>query len=633
MPNYPAMEEQDLTQPLDLSNLKFSLSEHFGAQFSSTYGHYQENEIINNLSKVKPNPAIPSSYPLTKKEVEDIEVERPGLKIPVGLPKFVGGVMSSVYDDDKRNGLISQASPGIIGNVAAMGGAIAGATLNIRSLIAGSATASAARMAGATIAQKAMSAMGASEIFGSQAARIGTLIIEKGIEAGGFMFGSSATEEIATQQRHSIMDEPHNYLASLQNVGKSTLYGIPFGMTLGLIGFGLMGRRVVRLPDGSFIDREPLAGETSGREGGLLNRPEFKNLHQTAKDYIAKVYKPWSKDADITMREEATGQMMNGQTVDIEPVLKQGMADEGQNFRQAIAEYNKSATESTERLPVIDPEELDRQLAEAQENITSEMFTKHFDDDFVEPIKRISIIDQLNAARNESKPKVISNSEKFERLFEDTDTPNEFININEIPDNGERISVGGMFKNKLPTRKIATNINNLISDIAKSYPPKEIVEAIDKGIYKDDGLKNSIEEIKNLENKLNELIEKSAPDIRNKQRLDGLNNQHMLAQSLRDHLNDTHEPVTQADLQAYGERLQSPGMPDNGFTTETEKGLTIDDHLNEFSEEQIRSLAELFKGDKETIEELESTRNRISKQKVFEDMTKNLTDCILKGGL
>jgi hypothetical protein len=639
MPNYPALQEQDVTEPLDFSNLKYDFSTELSQSFNNAYSHYQFNQIAKNLTNIKPDPSTPVSYPVSDEDIKNFTLERPGLKIPVGTPKFIGAMMANMYDNDKTFSLVSQHPANIFGRIAAFGGAMGGGAADPKTWIYGGAAGKVGSAVVTSIAEKALAGFGADAIYGSTASRIGTLLAQSAGEGGGFGVGAQTATELDEQAKNTALNQPHEYIRSLQNVGYSGLFGAMFGLSARTIGLGLVGREATRMPDGSIVEhlpngKSPVEGGEVVRQGGLLNRPEFKGMAQTAKDYIGKIYKPWSMDSDITMKEEATGQMMNGQMPDVGVVMKQGMTDEGANFRQAVR-----------REPSIDVEAFDRQLAEAQENITSEMFAEHFAEKFNEPVKageKIIPVDREGAVTaapilyrgyGENVEHGVVNdpvlgkgywmtpSKSYAELYgKNLETLQREFNLYDL-DKGNDAEINELYKN---IKKSA--------DVAERKVLKEELRqnAKDKGY---EGFK--VEKVQTPEvmffdkPKTDKQLAKEAKD----RRMADLYSQYALAQSLRDHINDTHEPLTTEDVQAYSEHLKTPGIPDNGYRTESPNAeFTTDDYLAEFDENQMRQLQDKI-GDSEMMREIEMTQDKLSKQDTFKKMAQDLTDCLLKGGI
>lgn len=651
MPNYPALKEQDPTEPLDFSNLQFSLAERFKESAGYTYGHYQTNEIVNNLSHIKPDPSVPASSPITQEEIDQLKTERPNLNIPVGVPKFIGSMLASQYDDDKHFGLVSQTDPSIMGKIAGFGGSIVGGAADIKAMVAGFGIGGVGKTVLTTAAEKALVNMGAREIYGSAAARIGTLLAGSAGEAGGFGIGYQAEVELSEQQKRGNLNEPHEYIQSLQNVGMSGLYGVALGVGLGAIGVGLRGRPVMRFADGSFIDQTPNGksgvyhGAEEGakpwvadREGGLLNRPEFQGMKESVKDYLSKIYKPWSKDSDITMKEEATGQMLNGQgVVHVDPVLKQGMVDEGANFREATSEFG------------IDTEELDRNLEDAQTNIMSELVAEHFAEKFNKAGEEKSPFPMTsNVETYHNGPQFVTHIDHGDnvKVLKDKDQGRAIVVDSNIKENGVD---GGAEMIKAAIHESQLRDLNFTSDSTITPNMMKVYRKLEKEGYKFKFNPDVTEKVGDGGNfKGKKVIEsndgtpvvsfESAPEavtpekISKRNRVNNLIDQYQIAQSMRDHINDTHERLTQDDMQQYGDYLKSSGMPDNGYTTHAPE-LTVDDYLKEFSDDQIKDLESQLGEKSDIVSELRDTMEKLKNQNVFVDMAKNMTDCILKGGL
>lgn len=651
MPNYPALKEQDPSEPLDLGNLQFPIKTEISSAFSNAYEHYQFNTIANNLSKLKPEPSMPASYPVNNDDIKNLKLDRPGLDIPIGVPKYIGSMMAAMYDNDKNYSLVKQHPASIFGRIGAIGASIAGSSLDIKSLFAGGAVGKAGEMAAASIAEKAIGSFGARELYGSGAARVGSLMAQTAGQGAGFGIGSQTETELAEQEKNTNLDQPHDYIQSLQNIGEAGFFGAALGLGGKTIGLGLLGRKVTRLPDGSIMEHGAETGiPESGlkadgtpfveggevtRQGGLLNRPEFTQIPQITKEYIGKVYKPWSKDSDITMKEEGTGQMLNGQMPDVSVVMKQGMSDEGANFRDAMRNGD------------VDVEALDKSLADAQENITSELFTEHFAEKFnsvpTEALKpregEVNYYKGVSKTSSEGLSPDRVNDEVFGRghwMTKDRGVAEQ---------TGKNVeTVTGKFNlldiNKIDDKEISDAFSNLKKTANQVKQKSELRDARQNFINmaKEKGYegieRQSTEgqhEVMFFDKpKSQEALQREARQAK----INNLNQQYMLAQSMREHINGTHEPLTQEEVQAYGDHLQSPGIPDNSYKTESPKqDFTVDDYLAEFPEQQIDQLADVFGKNNEMVREIEATREKLRKQNVFAEMTQNLTDCLLKGSV
>lgn len=806
MPNYAPLPEQDVTEPLDMSRVPATIGEMFDASRKSAYSHYTKNMAINNLSNIKPVPEVPSSYPITQEEVNAMTADNPELKIPVGVPKFVAGMMKESYDNDKNLALVAQFNPGRMAKIAGFGGSIFGQSADMKMWLYGGGFGSAGKMLGSSLAEKAIASFGSRELFGSAAARTGTFIAEKYAEGAGFVEGAGISDMTDTERANTVIGKPHEYIKDLQEITVgAALEGGPFNVALGLGGRALIGKKMVIGADGSLINREPVGNEPYQRQGGLLNRPEFKDMGSAVKDYIVKIFKPLTKDAEITMKEEATGQMFNGAAdVNLDPIVKQGMADAGVEFQQGINQWNQSREKFPER-PVIDPEEFDRQLQEAQDNITSEMFLRHQYDNYIKKITDKDFKQYKNTVNDVFERLSIDSNFVDHPFYHGTGDLSDisqfditrsgltslygeglYITDNKFVASGYARSRGGV-KNKQFAGNIlemnfkenpklidvelkpADDVFSIVKDVAekeadglkigdsfKEKPLNDSIELIKDHIYEDTGsvehiysvlstLNNRLEEsgydgylhtgglrvgdkkhnvavlfgheysqngqrfsknpadkleqktidtasnydeklktykalsgeldkkieevqdeIKKVKNKLDVMVkdpkvteskinfEKSKitageKQIANYERLkkidavperpptestlDDLLEQYNVAQALRDHSKGTHELLTEPEVQQYAKDLNTSGVKDNGYTTAYPEGKTTESYLREFSDKQIEELSSKFKGVPEIMEEFNKAREAIANKKVFDDMTQNMTDCILKGSV
>lgn len=645
MPVYPSLVEQDVNEPLDFSNLKYPFGQEVSMGFRNAYQHYQTNEIVNNLSRIKPDPSVPDSFPITQVDVNNLTENRPGLKIPLGIPKFVGSVMTSMYDNDKAWSLVAQHPASIFGHVGAIGASMAGGAADPKTWIGGAVVGKLGKIAATSLAEQAINTFGARELYGSAAAHIGTLLAQGVGEGAGFSAGAQAETELSEQQKRVVTDEPHDYIRSLQNIGASALLGGVMGLPISALHLSLAGRPVFEMPNGDVVENigQPKPdGAVERKEGGLLNRPEFKNISDTAKEYIGKIYKPWSQDADITMKEEATGQMLNGQFVGVDPVLKQGMIDEGANFREAAKNGG------------IDTEALDSALADAQENITSELFSQHFAEQFEKPQAIEQPEPVLYRGRSDntfgfktleeagtSEAALLKEDHELGKGYWYTESKEHAATYGNIIEEARgNFNVFDVDNNDNPElTRMYKDIHNQALDLTKLADTKQKIEDFRRAVKdagyqgirrfgvvgKDAGRYETMffEKPKTPEQLQQEAVQRKNADLMR---------QYTLAQSLRDHINDTHEPLTQEDVAAYGKHLKTTGIPDNGYKTEA-PNFSIDDYLNNFSDEQIRDLEEKFQADKDLIRELEATRDKLANQKIFAEMTKNMTDCILQGAV
>lgn len=428
MPAYSEIEEIDQSKPLDMSNVKYSAGTIFKAAAADIQGGFVAKSIVKNSTNVKPDSSVPMSYPADQAFIDDIKKTRPGFNAPVGLPKFVVGALADQYDNDEYFKKVSARPASVMGKVGALGGEFLGSFADPKQLIYGFSGAKVAESFVTPIAEGLIAKLAVKDIIGAGSARVGSEISAHAIGGAGFNEGAAVSGVTDDWQVEDITGEPHNYISKLQQLGSAPLYGAIAGV--GFYGAGkgfkfgtdsLLGRKVEIAPEkthtfepedqftvhnryeteqqaqeaadvhaaesplkhdyqteegvgGDFILSKRSQGGTVvrpavyERQGGLLNRQQFSGMAQQTKDLLAKIFKPWTKAADDVTKTEAMGQMANGSLVDVEPVIKQGMYDEGVAFREAVAQD-----------PMINVEDIDSQLAEAQQDITSEMFQHYYE--------------------------------------------------------------------------------------------------------------------------------------------------------------------------------------------------------------------------------------------------------------
>lgn len=657
MPVYTPIPEQDRNEPLDFSNLKYPLSQEISDSFSNAFGHQTLVDRTNALSVFGTSPQQLSTtaqvmWPFKSKEeaapISDDQLsglikERPGINIPKGTPKFLADMMIGQYDNDKLYSLVADHPASLFGRIAAFGASMAGSSVT-QSGIVGLAAGGEAGVFGKAIFKSfvgnSVKRVGAAELYGSASARIGTLLGEAAIEGGAAGAGFQIPIEVSEQQFLANTGQDHTYLQSLQNVGEAALFGAPFGALAKGIGVGLFGREIHEVPS--------MEGgvSTSRREGGLLNRPEFQRMPQKARDLIGKVYKPWSKDADITMREEATGQMLNGQEVNLDPVMKQGMADQGGSFRDVI-----------KNSPDIDPVVLDEVLNDSQSNITAEiidiansgfkenlfisqkeLFKKYSQNQFEE-----SFLGNLQETIPSGLKKIINIDKKINELEKKLDSQgkNKQVSrrIEELEKSKPKIltpreeihQLGNILINRshIPREFEQSNAYKRLVELSNFWKPaKTLLEKIhkEKSNFNAD-LENIVQ--RNLD--ISEII-----DNENVKKLNQLNNELLITQSIRDHLNNAHETLTQPEVQNYSKSLSETGIKQTGKTTELparQQKFTVDDYLNEYNDDQLKSFQDSVGKDHEVFKEINLINDKIKKQEVSVKLTKQLTDCILKSAI
>ncbi len=683
MPEYSQIEEIDQSQPLDMSNVKYSASDIFGAGLVSSYGNYITNNMVGALSKVAPDANVPLSQPADKSYVESLKKDRPGFNPPTGIPQFLALQLQQQYDNNQYFEKVKTHPASIMGKLGALSGSLIGGTADVKNLIYGVPGATAAEAFIAPIAESFITKLASNEIIGSSVAKVGTAISNSAISGAGFGFTAQVSAETEQFEREELFGESHHYIDALQNLGSATLYGAIAG-----IGFHAVGRTAGFGRDALIGKRVEISPAQYERQGGLLPKLD---LPDRVKDVIAKAWKPWTKAADDVTKTESVGQMANGNLVDIEPVIKQGMYEEGVAFRDELAKEG------------IDQEELDRQLSDAQEKIVSEMFSKYFaeQEEKNKPFNRLSIDEDLTQKNfyhgtgelsdigdfsltrgglgslygeglyiTDNKDIAKSYAEKRGRsggniLGLKFKRQPKLIDINESPKN----DVFDIIK------KIAGDNGVKLSDSLKTKKLEEIFSII-KGVIRDEhgdmsgAMEHIYETISRMNNELHDAgydgylhtggkITKGKPhnvavmfgqdymqngvhvlkspaellEQKSIESLDDLKAQHDAAQAIRDHLNDAHEALSQGEMEAYGQHLKESNMPDNGYNIEAGERYTVDEQLDQYTDKDIESLAEATKDSDVGGQEIIKSAEKLKNQNVYEDMAQNMTDCILKGGL
>lgn len=677
MPFTPPLKEHKLGEPVDLTlGAPYPSLSLIGQSASNAVEHIRYKNLVNNLPYQQMTELkIPGEGPppvISQDDIDQWKQDRPDLpNIPLGLPRYVGEATVSMYDDDNNLSRMSQINPGMLTKIGMFGGSFGASLLDPVNLAAGFgvgglAEKGIAALGKTTIAQNTLKRMASSEIFGSSAAKTASQIAASGGKFAAFNVGSQASEEAAQIQVKKILDQPIDYVQSLQNIGYAGLEGLLLGSLFGAGGRILLGEKVkiaeptrkpgakgpqMQLPESTV--EVPAQYE---RRGGLLNRPEFKNIPQQTKELIGKVYRPWSRDANTTMTEEAVGQMANGQTVMIDPILKQGMVEEGENFRAAMKDAG------------VNVEVLDASLSDAHANLRSEMAETG---GVLTELQRAERTLLAGEAVKISENKAFSQSEIFKRFRQANFNENLVENApGVIPENVRKHMEIQQQIDKLQ-EKLAdeskrmpsvTKINAALGEdeIVRepAIPNKKVVKRIAALKKRQPKILTPKQELKQIKDnllgatpgeepyaRLSELANvweaarrlKDYVDLR-RQTEAGFKEQNahnMVLQSLRDHLNDTHEPVSNSEVKEYSDRLRSPGIPETppvAEPRESHEGWDIDQYLDQYSPDEVKSLSEQV-GDKSVMEQVERNQKRLSKIERYRDMAAKMTDCLLKGTL
>ena len=639
MTTYPPLQEQDPSQPIDLSHIDYPLSERFTSAFSNEYEHQQENWVINTLPlKVTPNPDYPGSMPTTQEDIDHWKKNRPTLQnIPVGIPKFVSSAVVSMYDNDKNLSQMAEAPPSTLGKFAAFGGSLVASFADLKGDVVGAFTGGAGGSAAKNLAQFGMKKMAAQEVSGSKAAQIGSQVLSKMGEFGGFNVGYQANRETAEQQKKTLLQEPHDYLQSLQNIGTAGLDGMLLGIPAEGLGMALFGVKGVRTPDGGFEYRTPQAGEEPATQGGLFNRPEFKSIPQATKDLIGKVYRPWSKDSNITMTEEATGQMMNGQTVKIDPIMKQGMVDEGATFRQAMRDGKVNVDQLLSSLDDAHENiksELSDALASRETLMKSQKVLQEGDEEKINQNMELSQAGILKRAKQaQFNENIMSQSPEL--------VPQNVRQHIEVQRQIDKLQAKlDASPDEQPNKQTVRRIAELKKGQPDILTPKRELISIKKDLTDKVGTPEyaSSEAYKRL-TELSSVWEaaqrlKNNFDLRHdfEGRINELSTNDFITQSLRDHINDAHESVSPGEMRDYSQQLKSPGIPENDYHLEGKPEMSLDEHLNEFSDSDAKTIAESI-DDPEYSRQLEESYKMVDKIPTMKEMVASIKNCLMKGEL
>ncbi len=654
MPLFPDMQDEDPTQPPDFSNMKYSSGDEFSAAFHAGISALEERALATTPWRTPEG--LPetfrqkASYPLpeqpglriaTSSELDERRKNRKGLEIPDGVTLDLADAMVQRYDDDKYAERVYEHPAGLVAKISAFGGSGASGLLDVPSSAVGGAVGKLALAGFKPLAKQLLEKLAAKEIFGSKAAQVATAIADTvathtvGAVAG--VTGYQAGVEAETQQERKVLGLPTTYINSLQNIGKAPVYGIILGPIGAALHIGLHGVEVPRgtteiPPEGG----EPPPGQFV-REGGLLNSEAFKDVSQKTKDVIGRFYLPWSKDADITMKEEATGQMLNGQAPNLDVILKQGQVDEGKNFRGILKEQG------------IDSKELSDRLEDANTNINNQLTEIG---KAREALKESDKLLAKDEGRSIKENKEMSQAGLMKRYSQAQFEPSFMENVPEtIPENlAKHVEVQQQIsklkakikesKDVEPNKQTVRRIAQLEKRQPKILTPKEELKAIKKKLLTPEGLPEGFEE-SNAYKRLTDLskVWTAAKNLLDRvhlerdhgNKINDLVSQSLLVDSIKKHVDDTHEPVTQDDMKDYSDHLKSIGIPKSEYVLPEAKDVSIDEKLNDFDSKEIKELLERPEL-KELKEEYEQGEKRINNQPKFADMVRQMVTCIYKGG-
>lgn len=376
---------------------------------------------------------------------------------------------------------------------------------------------------------------------------------------------------------------------------------------------------------------EASAGEVLGYErvGGLLNSDAFSDMPAATKRLIGRVYKPWSEDADITAREDAIGQGMNGQRPDVSLTLRQGAIDEGVLFRQIMEENGIDLGDLDTRLLAADEEtgrlfremrDVREKLAESDKQLVkeSEIGIKGDKD-----LSQEGILDRLKKAQF-----------KMEFLEKAPETiPENLQKYAELQDQINRLQL--KLREEGDNKQVRRRIEQLKRRQPKVESPKEELKNLKKRLL-DKGLADDFHDSRDYR-RLVDLAKvwKPARNLLDRVHLEHDHQLHVrdllsrkaIIDSMRNHINGTHEPVTQGDMKEYANRLDSIGVEPIDYSLPDNIDTTYDAELSKFTESEI---AQLLDEVPELRPEIEDTIRRREATPKFKQMTKDLINCILR---
>lgn len=622
---FPEMTEGDPNELPDFRNMTYSSSEEFSAAFHAGFSELKERGLITDPTRQRidsiPKPMrilYPGLEPASKTQIEEHVKDRPGLEIPDGTSLDIVEAMTQRYDDDKYFNHIYEHPASFMGKIAAFGGSTAAGILDIKSDLMGFGAGKIVQQGFKPLANQFMQKMAVKEIVGSKAAQIGTTIAAHSAEASAGFGGYQLGVEAQTNQEKTLLNQPVDYIQSLQNIGKASGFGAIFGGVLGVGSIGLFGLKV--------------PGEAT-RSGGILNSRAFENVSEKTKDVIGRYFLPWSKDSDITMKEESFGQMLNGQAPDVSLVMRQGQIDEGANFRNILREHN------------IEPAELSAQLEDANGKIYSQL-------------KEISTIRKSlkesdkrlveDEGRSIKENKEMSQAGLLKR-FEQAQFESSFLeNVPKIiPENLQKHIDLQMrineLKNKIKDQQINKQTQRRIKQLEAKRPkvlsPKQELKSIKNKLMTSDGLLDDFEntnayqrlvDLSKVWSAARNLLDRVHLERDHQLMVGDLLSQGDLVNALKNHVDDAHEPVTRDDMKAYSDHLKSVGLPKSEYVLPDSRELSFDDHLQRFESDEVNQLL-----DRPELEELKKEfdegQKRIENQPKFAQMVKEMVNCIIKG--
>lgn len=548
----PPIKKADPNEPLDFSQHDFGFAGRLKAEAASTFGHLALRYDTLGDRFRGPTIGIPSFEPVNDSSRNELTKDRPGLEIPDGISNLTAYQMAHVYDNDKYLNLVGLGKPTKMGTVGAFTGGLIGGAPDPIALMAAGVAGSAIKAVAGSIAARAVSALGAREIFGVGAARVGTAIqtgVTTGAANAGFQAGVEG-QEIASRR---ALDQPYDYIQGLQNVGEAAITGAALGLAAPVVAQGVKT---------------------------LFERSEFENIAPKTKAYVQKVFKVWSKDSDVAMREEATGQMMNGQDVNLDVMMKQGLEDGGKNFRKAL------------RNAEVDVPKVRESLLVAKDNIVNEL-----------------------AEIDRSWRDLHQSHEEFKKTISE-----QLKNPEALPDDLRQkleLEEGRPVELKKEFRKIETSLRSVVgSELYNSHKLQDRLASISGSHEQFQQLRRNLDTFHTYKLKADELLR-----------------QDSIIKNMLDHIDDTHERLTPGEVKQYSEHVRKAELNNPGAIPTEAPELTVQDYLNEYPEERINQLEEAISHDEEAKAELRQSREAIENEPKVNTLIQELITCILKGGL
>lgn len=563
---------------------------------------------------------------LTPEQITAMQEERPGLFIPQNTKAKIGEVLQKRYDDNMLYNFVSNhPQPGILGTLSAYGGAIGASLLDPATLVGGGVGAKVATKFITPTATNYMSKLAVKGVMGSQAARVATKVAQNSITGAGFGAGSQTLIEAGEQNILRQEGKPSEYIQSAQRIG----HAIGLGALIGA------GFTPVEMAASSAFDR----------------------LNPKAKEVIGRYYTPWSKNADITAREDSVGQVYNGVPPDATNTLRQGAIDAGSELRERLKENGVDIAELDEHLinsndhldgQIRDLVETRRNIAEADKALEAR-FEKAINEN--QELSQAGIVKTLEQSQFDTKILEKSGMTIPENLQKFIDVQNDIKRLKEkLAQEQKRRPSEVVIKPELgaqdvtreqsePNKKVLRRIEQLEKRQPKILTPKEELSFIKKRLLGKNGLPNGFEQstdFRRLQDLAkvwragNDLLDRVyLEDAQNKQ-INALANQKIFVASLRSQINDTHVPLTRDDMINYGEHLKSIGVDPIDFELPGEEPTSISEQLKEYDEPRVKDLLERTKID-EIKNEYEATRKKIDNQPSFSKMVKDMVNCILRG--